>query len=124
MKPLHDDDKRAGLRVVQTGLQRVLEEVDAILPLRLAVRHERVLRVVDDDHVRAVTCDRAAHGGGVHHAVVVVLEFVLTVHVVFQLEAIAPVFLVPRAVDDVAGEDIVLPLSGSLRREAGRLCRR
>ena len=35
VQPLHDYDKRASLRVVQTGLERVFEEVYAVLPLGL-----------------------------------------------------------------------------------------
>lgn len=108
MQSLHDDDNGAGLRVVQSRLERVFEEVDAVGSLRLAVRHERVLRVVYDDYVGTVTGDGAADGCAVHHSVVVVLEFVLTVDVVLEGERLAPVLLVPRTGDDVSGENVVL----------------
>ena len=108
VEPLHDDDERARLRVVQSRLERVLEKVYAGFPLHFAVRHQWVLGVVNDDHIAALACQCAAYRCGEHEALVGVLEFVLPVDVIFQLDHVPPVLLEPRAFDDVPGEDVVL----------------
>ena len=65
--------------------------------------------IVDDDHVAALAGQGASDAGGHHHALVVVAELVLAVHIVLQVEAVAPVCLEPDAADNITGEDVVLP---------------
>jgi hypothetical protein len=92
---LHDDYFRAGLRVVESRAHRFVPPAEGFEAGGFAFALDDVVRVIDDDAVAPFAGGPSADAGGDARAGFVVFEAVLGVLVGAELEAVAPVMLIP-----------------------------
>jgi hypothetical protein len=99
VQPLHDDDKRASLWVVEARLHGLIPPVQHTLPDGAAVGFYRIVGVINADNVSPVPGQSAANTSRNSVACVIIFKPLLLVLIVGQLELVTEVRLVPRAVD-------------------------
>ena len=102
MHTLHDDDESASAGIVKSGLHGLVPPLQNTFAHLGAVAVYHIVWVIDADDVTTVTCQSAPYGRCDSVSCPVVLEPLLLVLIASQLELIAKVPVIPRAIDQAA----------------------
>src|SRR5712671_1607461 len=108
MQALHDNDLDAGGGIIDAAAKRGIKtQVDGF-PFHLADGLLRVERIVKDQYVATHAGSGGLHAGGEHGAANGILIVAFDVLIMRQREDPAPLFLVPRRLNDAATKNAVV----------------
>src|SRR5262249_14170575 len=107
VRPLHDDDEDAGLRVVETGRKHLVPYPQRVLAHRIRIDVADVVRIVDDDDVAALVGGETAEGRRDTMPAVHRIKAGLSVLVGAEPETLAPAAPIPVGLDELTTTDRV-----------------